>query len=347
MLTYQLLEYSRAVLQALEKYESSSTKLFNYAKWFRQHRNLIAEEILSNLDIPNYENKEILQLINRFNEVLEGFRVNVKPRWLWNDYDSLEGKLKDCEARNGIEDPVITGLLQALCSTLETYESFLQLGHDSVYAYKFSEEVEASINVFYETKRHFEYLCGMITPYETDVPSENRLKIQLTGFTYSFNEFISILDSINNIYSLLKSVINPEAEDLGIVKIESGSLFAEIVGNAAVVSALAYILVKTVKLVFSKFTKEGQGARNDGDRKRLFEDIELREKLKSLGFDTSLGDVKISDTFEAILAETQRLAYLSPKFKVNDDELDIGEVDKQKLIAASKTLEIGDNRSQS
>jgi len=356
MLTYQLLEYSSEIVQALKEFSMSARMLFQYARWYTAHKSDIssfiireskhATTVVGGKSYNAYIGGNNQSLVSDFTENVNAFRKSVKLRELSKYLEVLENRIESYRTINEINDSIMDNLLTMAERTLDDYDTFLQSNNHSD-AFAFSESANSFFIDFINALDYYESYHAMITPYEhhvTGVDNVKELEIQLLDVEFSFDDFIKNLNAINIMYNELKLVMQQNAPipDLIVIKIESSSLLGKLLGADPIIEAIGLFLKRTINLIFDKFTKEGQIATNSQIRAQLRDDIELAEKLKACGYDISSTDETIQKTFAKITKETFRLASSSPKFKINGEELSYVNHKKQEYLNALQTLHITD-----
>lgn len=353
MLSYQLLEYYQAVVKILEEAEEPVSLLLKYAQTFE----IVSTDIIFGLikaGILWAEGKDDrLSFIENSQATLNGYISDFKESFRLtaaiNGFRNLERKLKDCQADIMLEDPIVDSFIELTQKMLESYEDCLRYNQDyhrqdllfSQKAVDFKREIE-SIKRYYKNSVTLLSSCDYEEILSDD--SNREFEIQLLGIEYSFENFIKYLDSIQIIYEELKLAMYHETSvcDLSIVKIESGSLLGKFLGEKNIVEAMGLLITKTINLVFAKFTKEGKIERNSKMRQQLSEDLDLRSRLKELGFDVSSADETIEKAFAVITKETYILATGASRFKINKEELSYRGYREEKYLEEIKTLYITD-----
>ena len=358
MLSFQLLEYSQEVLQALKYFRKSASavELFNYVMHYDAHRDAINRHILFEATLDYDHNGAFSYngdggaLRSRYSDAIGKFRKNTGPFDLKNSFDAMKNRIIDCKSKYDISDAMVGYLFEKADAVIETYDRFLRTT-DTADGYYFSESALNFFHFFTNTENHYNSYAKMISPPEqcdtTDLTTKKELEIQMLGVEYSYKDFIKLLNAVNIIYDELRLAMydDAQADDLSIIKVESGSAGIILRGADRIIKVLVKYLDKTLDLLFSKFTKEGQILRLADVRTELRKDAELFDFLKDKGLDTPQAKENIERTFIRLTEETYRLATAAPRIKVNGKEHSIEQHKRQEYLKEIKTLHITDSEN--
>jgi len=347
MLSYQIREYYEFALNELEEFEKSIRMLLEYEVTYREISLNTLTKILAlarkgiNGDSASYTVKDA-ELINVFNslniELVSKF--NIMPAFV--GYADYKRKVMVYKSDNNIVDSDTDNLFEQIESLFESYQSYIQSQNDRAKAVVFMQQLITFRAYYYAVKTFYINAVDMFKSSLVEDDSQENcavMEIQLLEVSFTFEEFVKHLSSIQKIYTELNQVMHTEGavNSLEIVKIESGSLLARVLGDNNVLEAIGLLLTKTINLCFTKFTKGGQLQTNSEVRQQILDDLELRDELTKRGFDLSSSDEHITKAFNLVTKETLRLASATPRFKINGEVLACRDFDSQKYIEENKT----------
>jgi len=346
MLSYQIREYYEFALNELEKLEESIKVLFEYEEKYRATTSNTLTQILaisskgSSSGYYTYSVKDG-SLIDSFNAVNVELSSKFDLLGAFGAFSLYKQNFIKYKSDNNIPDSDADMFVEQIDSLFKSYQIYIQSQNDRAKAVTFVQILFSFKGYFNAMKNLYLSIVSMFDSQivESVVPQNcSIMEIQLLKVQLNFSEFTSHLHSIQKIYTELCQVIGAEETiaPLEIIKIESGSLLSKILGDDNIIEALGLLLKKTITLCFEKFTKGGQLLTHSEVRKHLQEDVNLRDELKSRGFDVSLADEQISKTFVLVTKETHRLALATPSFKINGELIECRDYENKKYLEASR-----------
>jgi hypothetical protein len=187
-----------------------------------------------------------------------------------------------------------------------------------------------------------------ISPYykNTDfiLEQDGRLSILLES-EMDFSSFSQKICAINIIYAEL-CALSGEAYNntaLKIIKIESGSLWAEILGYPKIIALLESILEGSIGYMYRTFTREGKIASIPRKVETIESILELRKKLKAVGIDTTDLDENLQKASVVIAQEANNLLVGEPKLTINGRVFTIGAALEKKYLESGRQRFLPDN----
>lgn len=150
----------------------------------------------------------------------------------------------------------------------------------------------------------------------------------------SVSQFSSKLSAISEIYEELKLVFKDKEEvaPIEILKIESGSFFATVLGDKELILVFTALIYKGIKYLHYKYSAEGQ-------RTQLHEKIELTHKVIELNqtlidyeIKTEGKDEEINKAGVEVSKSLNKLLKGEPEVTVNDEHYSVDAITKQKLL---------------
>lgn len=331
MLSYQVLEYYKLVLQELNKFKESMNFLLEWENEYSKTIVTILPKILSSSTTNSGDSVHYIvkggKIVQDFDNVIKEFKTTFKFVETLTIYGSIKQNISQYKNTNNIEEDYINIFFNETDLLFKVYQEFIQDDKSKEKAVKFGQEVCKYKNTFNTCQHTYQNLINLLTSNE-NVISQNKnykeIQIQLLNVEYNVQEFLEKLNNINNAYTeignlLIKDKKNIEFEKLRIVKIESGSLLSDIIGNAAIVGVLALFLTKTIQWAFNKFTTDGKIGRHTELSKCLKEEIDLGEEMKKYGYDISDSKENIEKTYNEISKNLLNIARSSAKIKIDDE----------------------------
>ena len=331
MLSYQLLEYYKLVLQELNKFKESMNFLLEWENDYSKTIMTILPKILSSRTSTSGNDVHYIirdgKIISDFDAIMKNFKNNFKFVDTLTIYGSIKQNIGQYKEINNIEKDYIDIFFNETDSLFAVYQDFIQNDNLKEKAVAFGQEV-CKYKITFNTCQHtYQNLINLLTINKNMINENSNYKeitIQLLNVEYNLQEFSEKLNNINEVYTeignlLLKDGNSIEFEKLRIVKIESGSLLSDIIGNTAIIGVLALLLTKTIQWAFNKFTTEGKIGRHTELSKCLKEEINLGEEMKKYGYDISDSKQTIEKTYNAISKNLLNLARSSAKIKVDDE----------------------------
>ena len=352
MLSYQIREYYEFALKELEKFEKHMEVLFEYEAKYNEisHKTLTliladAQQSSSSQSsghpIYHYSvsDGKLVDVFNKYNISLSS---DFDLLTTFSEFATYKAEINKYKFENDIYTSEVDNLLKQINILFQSYQDYIRSQNDRAEAVKFMQNLIAFRNYFDATKNFYHQTINMLNSITDVEPGDDCsvMEIQLLAVKFTFEEFTSYLNCIQKIYSELNRAIylneDRKASPLEIIKIESGSLLSKFLGDNNILEALGLLLTKTINLCFQKFTKSGQLQTLSDVRKQLFDDLDLRDRLLSLGLDVSSTDENILVAYERILHETLRLASSTSKFKINGEIIKCNDFNDLNYLEARK-----------
>lgn len=147
--------------------------------------------------------------------------------------------------------------------------------------------------------------------------SEEGLEIQLLNSTFDKDSYNKVVYPVYDIYYKLCEIAGVK-DEISILRIESGSLFAKFSGNIDIFKLTVKIIDSAHDLCIRKFTQKGK-KQNIAESVELFgKQIEIMKTLKDLGFDVNEHEEIANETLGLLLKKSNILLSSSPDIKINN-----------------------------
>lgn len=146
----------------------------------------------------------------------------------------------------------------------------------------------------------------------------------------SFRSFWEKLRAIDEIYEDLCQLLEVEAKPLRISKIESGSEWIKLIGNATVIGVLIKILYDAGRFVHRNYTREGRIAQTTQELKQVEALQETIAKFKKAKIETGVAETqagaavqRISQNLNLMLGHESRFVVGDRRVPLDEEELRI------------------------
>jgi|GEM_PF-1404005 hypothetical protein len=178
----------------------------------------------------------------------------------------------------------------------------------------------------------------------TAVTGEGELSLFLTSKT-DYQQLLEKLQSLRVIYEELCSLFGVSSKEipLEIGKVESGSLWIKVFGESRVISAMISLVESTVHFLHRNFTNEGRIMALPRRIESVTSFLELEQKLKEAGMDTSELKEYIKKSSVLIGRNLTQLLSGEAKVEVNDNVYSLGTELEQVYLAQAHRFLLSDS----
>lgn len=358
MLSYQVLEYYKFVLNKLEEFESSIKLLLD---WENEYNTIVKETLIKILSTKStstdsYGNTHYIikdgELIRKFTTLMKDFKASFDFFGAFSKYGKMKQDIMNYKNENIIKNDYIEKFFDEIDKIFALYQEFVQSDDKKENAILFGQGAIKFKGIFDICKSTYENLVelSMNNLEKIEVENDKTLEIQLLNVEYTLEQFTKNLESINEIYCQIGNIIYKENNSTGyekikIIKVESGSLLSIILGDKNIIEAMGLLLNKTINLVFNKYTREGKIYRQNELARTLKETVELGEELKKIGYDISSSDENIEKTFAIVTKEMLSIASSSPKIKLDEKIYKMEDYNSTKFIESTRTLYLEEGKT--
>lgn len=130
-----------------------------------------------------------------------------------------------------------------------------------------------------------------------------------------------------------------------ILKIESGSLLASILGHSEVVNLLTKFIGSAATYIYGNYTDNGKLNSIPRKVETIDSVLKLRDNLKNSGIAIDDMDENISKAAVAVAKDLNALISGEAKIKLNDRVISVGEEVQKKMIENKETLTLSHERN--
>lgn len=185
-----------------------------------------------------------------------------------------------------------------------------------------AHNLHTTIVTLIDTLQFFEESVGM---YDVPASSEASLAILLPEHL-GLADFANRLQALQSLYSELCMLlsISESNHPLRISKIESGSLWAKVFGEATVVGLIATFMKETASWLYRTYTREGRLASIPRKIESIDSMLGLTSRLKEAGLDTSAIERHIEKSALALSKSLATLLDGQSSVTVNEQTISVG-----------------------
>ncbi|AVP66022.1 hypothetical protein C3B64_17950 [Clostridium botulinum] len=354
MTSYDLLDFYEKVLNKIEELNVYTKELSNLINNVNKERDIllnvaytnnVERDASSNIKINNQKNT-IINLVRKFSmdfDVLDNHSKLIQIREELNNIMSnfpvlLEGE--KCK---------ITDLLDNYSRVTSMIIEYLKTRGDNIIVELLNNAL-ITVNKYDKFVESYKSIKNFILKTENKLDGkedEEILQLQFYDEHIDPEYFIKNIQSICDSYEIICQVFNISLNDneLKVLKIESGSLFLKIIGNASVIAAFGFFMKELTKLIFNKFTFEGKIMRHRQLLDLIKENVEVTEKYKELGMNIEFDEDIVKYHYQLIKSMSTLIGQTT-KVKINEEELVLEDHLKQKYLTESKVLLIEESTTK-
>ena len=275
--------------------------------------------------------REIRESINSTKEI--------SPQNIFVSLNEIKQAFNTFAIVDGINKDDLKDLEINITSFLKSYESFILINSfgNLMQMYKNSVKIQTQLNSLYV------FLASLTTqikgsdeksPYKGDT-------LELYFYTeQTFNHFTAKCNSILALYEEICSILNLSIKEfpLSIIKIETGSLWLVLLGHPKVISLITDFLRSASTFVYQQFTKEGRITQIPKKIESVEAILNISNKLKEIGADTSEIDKHIQKSTLCIASELNNILDSEPKIDINNTKYSVNMEQEKKFLKASQKL---------
>jgi hypothetical protein len=280
---------------------------------------------------------------NQLRNHLAQLRNVVKDINIRSFYSSLEGfQVSLRKAKEyGLDDlNIIDGISKSIDSFADKFEAFIGAYTPPTAAPVITEarKLSSMLNGFKTALLFFE---SNLEQQHYEIEEHEELSLLLPS-TMSLHQFAIKLLALDLIYSEVSSLLDISTSEhpLIISKIESGSLWAKVLGNNRVIGLMVDFLNSSATYIYRNYTKEGKLSAIPRKVEVLDQVLGLTAKLEQEGIDTEQAKEHISKSAVAIAKELNSLLDGQAEITINDKTHSIGEEVQKQLLEVNGPLKL-------
>lgn len=247
----------------------------------------------------------------------------------------------------GIDDlEIISGISKSIDTFAEKFESYIA-----------SYVPQAAAPVVTEARKLSAMLSGFKTAlmfFESNLEEQHfqleehcHLSILLPTHL-SLHQFASKLIAIDSIYSELCSLLNisPSEYPLTISKVESGSLWAKVVGSARIIKLMADFLEATASYIYRNYTNEGKLTAIPRKIESINAVLQFTKKLEKEGVDVSEAKEHLSKSAVHVVKELNSILEGQAEIIINGNAYSVGAEVQSQLLNLGAPLKLEKSREE-
>lgn len=191
------------------------------------------------------------------------------------------------------------------------------------------------------------FLSGNVNKHIEQTNDEQQL-VLLLPYTDEYDEIILKLNALNELYSELCSLFNISTTDypLRVIKIETGSLWIQLLGNAVIIGFIVWLLKAAIGYVHRTFTDEGKVLAIPRQMEAADSILQFTKKLDELGVDTTQNKEELQKVAFTATRNLNQIVSKQSSIKINDELFSVGDALEQKFLEESKTLLLEDGTQE-
>ena len=342
MQSYEIYNYYKFIIEELEKMSNYMESLFKWQEEYSDVINTSMYKILSSR--TSTSGNDIHYIINggKIKEEYNNIKNKLKKEFeiipFTILFGNINGRIKDYKINNNIPKDYIESFIEETNNFLTIYQNwwkeenvsnFIELGNEII-SYK---------DMFFTIKGMYMNFINLYTEnnFYENLNKKQSIEIQLLDVKFNLEEFNDILESINVLYNEIGNILYPckgscKFEKLKIIKIESGSIFADLLGDEGILKVIAKVLNKAADVIFSKFTFEGKVGRQEEINHMLKEQLDLKKEIEDTGIKLDVGDEEIQKAYIIATKNLTKIISSTTKIKINDEIHEIKGKDKNNYL---------------
>ncbi|QXE20008.1 hypothetical protein [Clostridium sp. 001] len=346
MTSYELLDFYEELLnemQNLSAYNDTLSGLLNEINKNQDNLlNLIYPDTfdINNANILGELSSRKAAVISCVQKFAMDFDILGNHQKLIRSRDAIETIFKKYQLELEDEKNKIINLLDEYDQVTSTIYQYVKSRSNSIIV-ELINKTSLIVNNYNKFVSNYQNIKSFMLKTENKIEEkedEKILKLHFYDKHINPEYFIKNIQAVKNSYEIMCQILNVSLSEheLKILKVESGSLFLSIIGSASVISAFAFLMKKTIDLVFNKYTFEGQVLRCKQILDLLGKDAEITEKYKKLGID--INEENAYKYNYKLVKSIGTLVRQTAKVKIDDKIFSLEDHLKQKYLEESKTL---------
>ncbi len=333
MLSIQLNKNINSILNAL----NSSQYLFNALEILGSTNDELKEYIIEiaqngqNMPhLPNHINSSLSQVREKLGEI--------KPRRFFASIEKLQIKILEVKEFDNYDEELIDQIDLKLNDFSHAYEAFIE-SYSTESSARLVLEAHALHSLLMGIRKGLYFYLNNIQDNISELDNKTEFSIILPS-TMNLTEFIKKLKAIEEIYKELSHLLNTSLAEspIEIIKIESGSFWAKLLGDNKVIELMTSLIESGVLYIYRNYTEEGKLVSIPKKVKSIESVLNLSASLKEQGVDVEEINELLQKSSITIAKDLNILISGEPQVTINDKTLSIGHELQKKLIKNNVTL---------
>ena len=342
MQSYEIYNYYKFTIEELEEMSNYLESLFKWQEEYSDVIKTIVYKIISCGTSTSGTDVHYIVKGGKIKEEYNNIRNKLKEEFgiipFTILFGNINGRIKDYKINNDIPKDYIESFIEETNKFLTIYQNwwkeenvsnFIELGN-KIISYK---------DMFCTIKNMYMNFINLYTENDLSENFNNKqsIEIQLLDVKFNLEEFNDILNSINVLYNEIGNILYPykgscKFEKLKIIKIESGSIFADLLGDEGILKVIAKVLNKAADAIFNKFTFEGKVGRQEEINHMIKENLDLKKEIEDTGIKLDVGDEEIQKAYIIATKNLTKIISSTTKIKINDEIHEIKRKEKNNYL---------------
>lgn len=335
MLSFQLRDEAKKLLKAFEEAESFFSMLDAINSSFPE-----IDAYLVRIGKGGDQNKNTA---NELRNHLAQLKNVVRDINIREFYASLEGFQKHLKKAKeyGLDDlNIIDGISKSIDIFAEKLEEFISsyTPQDAAPVITEARKLSSMLNGFKTALLFFE---SNLEEKHYEIETHEELSLLLPS-SMNLNQFAVKLAAIDVMYDELCSLLKISTSEYPLIisKIESGSLWAKVLGNNRVVGLMVDFLNSSASYIYRNYTNEGKLTAIPRKVEAVNSVLEFTSKLEKEGIDAEEAKEHITKAAVSIAKELNTLLDGQAEITVNDTKHSVGEEVQKKLLEVGGPMKL-------
>lgn len=327
MLSIQLNEKINNILNDLNNSQYLFDALNVLDNTFSELEERIIEIAQGGNNIPNIPTN----INNSLNQVRSNLG-EIKPRKFFSTIERLQTSMQEIKDSGLFDSELIDAIDSKLSSFSHIYEAFIE-SYNSESSARMVLEAHSLNSLLIGIKKGLYFYVKNIQHNTLESEDRRELSIILPS-TLNLSEFINKLKAIEDIYNELCHLLNKSVTDspIEIIKIESGSFWAKLLGNNKVIELMTNLIESGALYVYRNYTEEGKLTSIPKKVESIESVLNLSNSLKEQGVDVDEINELLQKSSITIAKNLNTLISGEPEVTLNNKTLSIGHELQKKLI---------------
>ncbi|MEJ5030019.1 hypothetical protein [Comamonas sp. MYb69] len=266
--------------------------------------------------------------------------AGINNRQFFRSLEGFQKSLLAFEPENKDPTSLISTVERSIENFSDVYDHFLshQNPDNALPLILAARELNTQISVLYKAFSFFEDKL-----IEQAVPgsSESKLTVILPQHL-TLKDFAKKLLAIQELYSELCMLmaVSEASEPLRIAKIESGSLWAMVIGETRIINLMTSFLERTATWAYRNYTSEGKITAIPQKVEAIDSLLGLSKRLAEQNIDTTIIKEHISKSAVALSKNLSEILDGQPSITINDQTISVGTESHKNFISNHSTLHL-------
>ena len=353
MLAFNSIKYYSILSNQLERLEEYIT-FINENNPINEKQTILKKFLKSNVGTGNASTFSYIidrnstnapeSLIKSYMEKFKSFKVGFDFMSFYGLIREIEVVYKDTNIDYSYKDENYGNLIIHLNNLSKLYQNVFQSDDKDDIVLFFDEADKVCFEYYSVRNGLLNFIKSLENSIYIKMEEKNKvLELQLLDINIGLNEFGETLLLLESSYNAIKMLTKrSDIDNLKIVKIESGSLLAMLLGDENIIQLLNQIIKTVAVEMYQKFTTNGKLQKETKIMEMISSSADVIQKLDDMGINTGKSKSDIKDCLNTTTNNIYKIISKNGKIKLNDELLSIGNNDK---LIEYKTLYLDSDKS--